>query len=79
MDESAGSLGMWEAMRELWRFGLLTVHGVPEQYHQTESHLTPSDVPYQDATEAFAQRVGFVRRTLYGDSKHTSNPPLAAL
>ena len=58
---SSGSVsGMWDAMRELWRYGLLLVHDVPETYAKAK----PSGVPYQDATEAFAKRIGFVRRTL---------------
>jgi hypothetical protein len=58
---------MWEAMRELWRYGLLLIQDVPENYASLPAGVEPSGVPYQDATEAFANRVGFVRRTLYGD------------
>lgn len=60
--------GMWNAMRELWRYGLLLVHDVPESFaDRLPSNVEPCGVPYQDATEALAKQVGFIRRTLYGD------------
>ena len=62
-----GVNGMWEAMRDLWRYGLLLFLDVPEVCASLPAGAEPSGVPYQDATEAFANRIGFVRRTLYGD------------
>ena len=62
---------MWEAMRSLWRYGLLLVHDVPKEYNQESAQAEHGEestpIPYMSATEAFAKRVGFVRRTLYGD------------
>ena len=37
------------------------VHNVPAKYP------APGTVPYIDATEAFAKRIGFTRKTIYGD------------
>jgi trimethyllysine dioxygenase len=61
-DAMGSSQGLWAALSPLWRYGLLIVEGVPEQYSGSSTSTA-----YLDATEAFAKRVGFVRRTLYGD------------
>jgi len=60
-------------MSSLWRYGLLLVHDVPKVWQDVRQDVSSDEKqsengsPYYDATEAFAQRVGFVRRTLYGD------------